>query len=1294
MAGNGFLSAPPVFTGENYQIWAVKMESYLEACDLWDLVEADPEDPPLAHMRNNRDERKRRYKAKTCIHSAVSETIFTKIMTCETAKQAWDLLKQEYQGNVRTKQMQVLNLRREFEMQKMKETETVNDYKDKLMIIANKIRMLGEEFSDRRIVEKILVTLPERFESKISSLEESRDMSTITLGELVNALQAQEQRRAYRNEEMVEGAFQVKEADQAQGGSKEKKQWSKKIYKKGENSINEGNKGKHSPCPHCKKTSHPQKKCWFRPDIQCRACKQMGHMERVCKNKQQEGHQAQAAEQQQDEQLFVVSCFSSNSSSDDWLIDSGCTNHMSFDESLFKEVNKSEVSRVKVGNGQYIEVKGKGTVAIKSSAGIKLIYDVLLVPKIDRNLLSVGQLLEKGYSVVFKNNMCVITDPNGVVLFSVKMNSKSFSLSWNKDESSAYQCTLNHAELWHKRMGHFHYSALDYMQKNDLVHGMTFNGGGASVCEVCQLGKQARLPFPVNKAWRAVEKLQLIHTDVCGPMRTASLNGNRYFMVLIDDFSRMCWVYFLKQKSEVASVFWKFKTWIENQSGCKIKVIRSDNGTEYTANKFAKFCEAAGIEHQLTATYTPQQNGVSERKNRTIMEMARCLLFEKEMPKMFWAEAVNTAVFLQNRLPTKALKGKTPFEAWFGFKPSIHNLRIFGCMCFTHVPDAKREKLDQKAEYGVFVGYSTLTKGYRVYQPLTGRIIVSRDVKFDEAGGWNWATAEPKQVFTEEKIPELQDDIIDDEPIRGTRPLTEIYQKCNMAVLEPAGYDEAAKDPKWLEAMEDEIKMIHKNQTWELVDRPLHKKTIGVKWVYRTKLHADGSVNKFKARLVVKGYAQLFGVDFSETFAPVARLDTIRLLLALAAQKQWKIYQLDVKSAFLNGYLDEEIFVEQPEGFVADPKKVYLLKKALYGLKQAPRAWYSRIDDHLLNIGFNKSMSESTLYIQVINHELIVVSLYVDDLLVTGSNEELVKQFKVQMMQAFEMTDLGEMTFFLGLEIQKSQQGVFIGQQKYAKEVLNKFNMEDCKSVCTPLAQNEKFSKDDGAEKIDEALYRSIIGCLMYLTATRPDIMFAVSLLSRYMHCASELHYKAAKRVLRYIKGTLDHGIKFEKEDKLILHGFADSDWAGSCDDMRSTSGYLFSLGSGCFCWSSKKQEIVAQSTAEAEYIAAAAAVNQALWLRKLMTDLKMIQNYATEIFVDNQAAIAISNNPVFHGKTKHFKIKYYFVREVQKNDEVRLVYCKTEDQLADILTKGLSKSRFELLKKRIGVCSKNSKEE
>ena len=436
-------------------------------------------------------------------------------------------------------------------------------------------------------------------------------------------------------------------------------------------------------------------------------------------------------------------------------------------------------------------------------------------------------------------------------------------------------------------------------------------------------------------------------------------------------------------------------------------------------------------------------------------------------------------------------------------------------------------------------------------------------------------------------------------------------------------------------------------------------------------------------------------MDFSETFVLVARLDTIRLLLALAAQKCWKVYQLDVKSAFLNGHLEEEIFIEQPDGFAVRGKedKVYLLKKALYGLKQAPRAWYSRIDNHLLKIGFQRSLSESTLYVKIFNDDLIAISLYVDDLLVTGSNAGLVQQFKDQMMQVFEMTDLGEMSYFLGMEIQQQEKGIFVGQFKYAKEVLKKFNMENCKPVSTPLMQNEKLSKNDGAAKVNEGLYRSLIGCLMYLTATRPDILYAVSLLSRFMHCASEVHFRTAKRVLRYIKGTADFGVWFGRLDKLNLHGFCDSDWGGSCD-MRSTSGYFFSLGSGFFSWSSKKQDVIAQSTAEAEYVAAAGAVNQALWLRKLLADLNHHQKEPTTIFVDNEAAISISKDPVFHGKTKHFKIKYYVIREVQKNKEILLVHCRSEAQLADILTKALSKAKFEELRRSLGICSKRGKEE
>ena len=698
--------------------------------------------------------------------------------------------------------------------------------------------------------------------------------------------------------------------------------------------------------------------------------------------------------------------------------------------------------------------------------------------------------------------------------------------------------------------------------------------------------------------------------------------------------------FFLKFKSEVAEAFWKFKKAVENQSGKQIQILRSDNG----------------IEHQLTTLYSLQSIGVSERRNKYTLEMTRCMLHEKNLPKKFWAEAAQTAVFLQNRLLSKAVKDQTPYEAWYGYKPSLNFLKIFGCLCFTHVPQNKRDKLDKRASPGIFIGYSTVSKAYKIFQPQTGSIVVSRDVHFIEDEEWNWDEVKKKDQTVEdlqlnslasrtEEEEDWQSELVDDAPARGTRSLSDIYERCNIAVCEPTDFGAAKEDQNWMAAMKEELSMIEKNRTWELVDRPQDRKVIGVKWVYRTKLNADGSINKHKARLVVKGYAQIFGVDYSNTFAPVARLDTIRILLAVVAQMNWKVYQLDVKSAFLNGVLHEEIYVEQPEGFVKNEEKdkVYLLKKALYGLKQAPRAWYSKIDDHLLSIGFKKSLSEATLYVKHQSNEVLMISLYVDDLLVTGNNAGMIQEFKQEMMKVFEMTDLGLMTFFLGLEIKQAEYEVFICQKKYVKEILKKFNFQECKEVSTPMDQKEKLCKEDGADKADEGYFRSLIGCLMYLTATCPDILNDVSILSRFMHNASELHLRAAKRIIRYVKGTSDFGVKFTWSKEFKLVGFSDSDWGGSIDDMRSTSGYYFTLGSSVFSWSSKKQETVAQSTAEVEFIAATSIVNQALWLRKILMDLNLEQKESTKIFVDNQAAIAISHNPVFHGKTKHFNIKLFF---------------------------------------------------
>jgi transposase InsO family protein len=853
-------------------------------------------------------------------------------------------------------------------------------------------------------------------------------------------------------------------------------------------------------------------------------------------------------------------------------------------------------------------------------------------------------------------------------------------------------------------------------QKNMMRHLPRLKENNEA-CEGCLLGKQHRLTFPTGETWRAKELLELIHTDVCGPMRTPSLHNNRYFILFIDDFSRMTWVYFMKEKSEVFGIFKKFKTFVEKQSGKCIKVLRSDRGKEYNSHEFDKFCEDEGIERQLTVAYSPQQNGVSERKNRTVMEMARSMIKDKGLPNKFWAEAVYTAVYILNRCPTKAVNDKTPIEAWCGKKPSAKHLRVFGSICYIHVPAQKRHKLEDKSIRGIFLGYSTQSKGYRVYNLQTKKLIVSRDVNVDENASWNWNEEQVERSNITIPIP--QSDIEDitgttEEP--GTPPLppqqetsspestptrvrslVDIYETCNLAMLEPENYDVASKQEVWVKAMQDEIKMIEKNNTWELVDCPHGKDIIGVKWVYKTKLNPDGSIQKHKARLVAKGYSQQPGVDYNETFAPVARLDTIRALIALAAQKRWSIYQLDVKSAFLNGVLEEEIYVEQPQGFVVkgNEGKVLRLRKALYGLKQAPRAWYSRIDQYFMDRGFRRSKSEPTLYIKTQGqHDTLIVSLYVDDLIFTGNNMKMIAGFKEDMMNTFEMTDLGLMNYFLGIEVKQQEEGIFICQKKYTEGLLKKFKMNDCKPVATPLVTNEKLQKDDGSPEADASHYRSLIGSLLYLTATRPDIMFATSLLSRFMQKPSQIHFGVGKRVLRYLQGTKEYGIWYKPKCNSKLLGYTDSDWAGSVDDMKSTSGYAFSLGSGFFSWASKKQATVAQSTAEAEYIAAAEATSQAIWLRRILEEMGEIQDESSIIYCDNKSTIAITKNPVHHSRTKHIAIKYHFIREAEATKQIQLEYCTTEDQIADIFTKALPRSRFELLRTILGVTEICIKEE
>ncbi|GAB2265831.1 hypothetical protein Dimus_037849 [Dionaea muscipula] len=449
---------------------------------------------------------------------------------------------------------------------------------------------------------------------------------------------------------------------------------------------------------------------------------------------------------------------------------------------------------------------------------------------------------------------------------------------------------------------------------------------------------------------------------------------------------------------------------------------------------------------------------------------------------------------------------------------------------------------------------------------------------------------------------------------------------------------------------------------------------------------------KHKARLVVKGYNQRAGVDFDEVFAPVARLETVRLLIAMAAHYKWRIFQMDFKSAFLNGVLKEDVYIHQPPGYVVKghERQVLKLHKALYGLKQAPRTWNITLDIFLKNYGFARCPHEYALYVKHDGDSVMIICVYVDDILLTGAAVAEIEMFKGALIQHFAMTDLGVMSYYLGIKVEQNSECIFISQQGYISKVLSQFNMVDCNPVSTPIVPGTRLQKKGNGAPVDASLYRSLVGSLRYITCTRPDILFAVGLVCRYMESPTFDHMLACKRILRYLKGTISFGVKYVSADSfgssLELSGYSDSDWGNDFDSRRSTTGFLFGFGLAPFSWVSKLQPIVTLSSSEAEYVAVAAAVSHCIWLRQLLEELHLVQQQPTEIGVDNQSAIAIAKNPVYHDRSKHIDVRFHFLRDSVANGVVKLVYVKTQDQLADILTKPLPLHVFTRLRSMLGV--------
>ncbi|WVZ90344.1 hypothetical protein U9M48_036653 [Paspalum notatum var. saurae] len=494
----------------------------------------------------------------------------------------------------------------------------------------------------------------------------------------------------------------------------------------------------------------------------------------------------------------------------------------------------------------------------------------------------------------------------------------------------------------------------------------------------------------------------------------------------------------------------------------------------------------------------------------------------------------------------------------------------------------------------------------------------------------------------------------------------------------PTSVRSALADPNWHGAMAEEFQALCSNNTWTLVPRPSSANIVTGKWIFRHKLHSDGTLDRYKARWVLRGFTQQPGVDFDEMFSPVVKPATIRTVLSLALSNNWPVHQLDVKNAFLHGTLSETVFCSQPTGFVdaAHPNHVCRLNKSLYGLKQAPRAWYSCFAAHLKTLGFIEAKSDTSLFIYRRDSGTAYLLLYVDDIVLTASSASLLRQLLTALQASFPMKDLGPLQHFLGIAATRSSSGMILSQRQYILNILERAGMTACKPCTTPVDTQAKLSSD-GAPVADPTMYRSLVGALQYLTFTRPDITYAVQQVCLRMHDPREPHLAAVKRILRYLQGTSDLGLFLSCTASSALTVYTDADWAGCPDTRRSTSGYAVFLGDNLVSWSSKRQHTVSRSSVEAEYRAVANGVAEASWLRQLLQELHHPPPRTTLVYCDNVSAVYLSSNPVQHQRTKHIEIDLHFVRERVATGAVRVLHIPTSSQFADLFTKGLPSSIF-----------------
>ena len=1121
----------------------------------------------------------------------------------------------------------------------------------------------------------------------------------------------------------------------------------------GENSENKGRGKKKSMwCEYCKKATHDTKRCFSKKKAMKKG-QGINSIQEKNNEDMSQGFHFMVSENQNSVNLNRIEGRSYLIDSGATSHLSNCeSDFCEFDESFKTSDYPVTLADGRVVYPAEKKGKVKLSVDVHGKTETVMLSDVLFMPKFPISVISMSKTTEKGAKYIFSEEKNILISPTGDTLPLVNKNNLYYLPIRSQSNTEAmFMSQARTLRQWHEILGHCNFDSIRKLELQNPT--MKIKGDKSNFdCDICL---KTKLADKINKAPsenQPTKPLERVHADLAGPITPNAIDGFNYAINFVDAYSGLTVVYFLKGKTDIVKAVSRYLADVANIG--TVKTMRTDNGLEFICKEVKEFLDERSIRHETSSPNSPHQNSIAERSWRTLFETARAMMSGGNVAKNLWTYALKYAVFVRNRCHKSKLD-MSPFECATGRKPVMNNLLTFGQPCFAYDDKQYHQKLDDRAVSGIFLGFDQNSPAYLIKLDKDGKIMkfrhvrgiesvptsvsressptLSLDERFyryppinakvtGERGSLEDVAPVPMEekqlptqpvsvdVGTEERYnEEVSEQEIDVEP-KSERPQrnrqrpeylkdyvtlmeTQSMIYCYNVVCEiPNSYQEAINSPEsehWKGAMENELESLKRHDVYTEVQPP-SRGIVDGKWVF-SKKDSDSDII-YKARYVARGFSQTQGVDFHETFAPTAKLTTLRLLVQIAVNYDFHIVQYDVKTAFLNAPIAEDIYVKPPPGY-SNSDYVWKLKKSLYGLKQSSKNWNDTLHEFLIENDFKNSEVDSCLY-TMYNKDKIVgyILVWVDDILAFVNEHETARKLTYILKQKFEIKELGNVSTFLGIRFDIGIDYVTIHQEKYICKILERFGMSSCKARVTPMESepfNTKLSPDDMAQNQNN-YYREIIGSLIYLMqCTRPDLAFCVTKLSQYLDKYDSVHMGAAKHVLRYLCGTKNVGITYRKvTNKNSIFGYTDADWANS-PDRKSVSGYVFFLGdkTGAISWKSKKQNSVALSSCEAEYMAMSLCAQEGLFLSNLLKEL-LLGNGTFTMFVDNQGAIHLSKNRVVSQRSKHISIKYHFLRDLTLSKRMIVTYVPTDENIADMCTKALA--RVKLVKFRDMACNCN----